>query len=74
MNEDRRQRADRPHAASRSVARGGSAIGGGAPQFLAAMRNAAMTLLRAIGIGNIAEALRENAWNTQRLLAILGNQ
>ena len=45
---------------------------GGAPQILAAMRNAALTLLRALGTDNIAEALRENAWNPQRLLAIFG--
>jgi predicted transposase YbfD/YdcC len=47
---------------------------GGAPQILAATRNAAITLLRALRIDNIAAALRENAWKPQRLLAMLGRR
>lgn len=35
---------------------------GAAPQVLAALRNAVLTLLRATGATNIAAALREHAW------------
>jgi hypothetical protein len=45
---------------------------GAAPQIMAGVRNAAISLLRALKIDNIAEALREFAWNPQRLFAILG--
>lgn len=44
---------------------------GAAPQILAGLRNAAITLLRALGIDNIAQALRENAWHSHRLFTTL---
>ncbi len=47
---------------------------GAAPQILAGVRNLIMNWLRARKIGNIAQALRENAWNPQRLSAMLGKQ
>ena len=43
-----------------------------APQILAAIRNLAINWLRSQGIGTIAEALRENGWNSQRLFTKLG--
>ena len=45
---------------------------GSAPQNLAALRNAAIALLRFHGHTNIAAALRDCTWKTQRLLAMLG--
>lgn len=45
---------------------------GNAPQVLAAMRNAAISLLRNLGATNIAAALRENACKVDQLLATLG--
>ncbi|MGB0600540.1 MAG: ISAs1 family transposase [Rubripirellula sp.] len=45
---------------------------GSAPQVLAGVRNLVINWLRSCGIGNIAEALRENAWNPGRLFAKLG--
>lgn len=45
---------------------------GSAPQVLAGFRNAAITLLRALGVDNIAQALRQNAWHPQRLFTKLG--
>lgn len=45
---------------------------GSAPQILAGIRNAAITMLRALEIDNIAQALRANAWHPQRLFAKLG--
>jgi len=43
-----------------------------APQILAGIRNLAINWLRSQGIGTIAEALRENGWNSQRLFTKLG--
>jgi predicted transposase YbfD/YdcC len=45
---------------------------GSAPENFASLRNAAITFLRCLGCCNIAFALRQNAWQPQRLLAILG--
>ena len=45
---------------------------GAAPQVMAAVRNLVINWLRARKTVNIAEALRENAWNPQRLVATLG--
>jgi predicted transposase YbfD/YdcC len=45
---------------------------GAAPQILAAMRNAAISLLRSLGATNIAAALRENACRVDDTLATLG--
>jgi predicted transposase YbfD/YdcC len=45
---------------------------GSAPQVLSGIRNAAISLLRALGFNNIAEATREFAWKPQRLSVILG--
>ena len=45
---------------------------GSAPQNLAAVRNAAIGLLRRLGAANIAAALRENALKVDELLAKLG--
>jgi hypothetical protein len=45
---------------------------GHAPQNFAALRNAALALLRLHGYKNIAAALRDCTWNLQRLLAMLG--
>jgi predicted transposase YbfD/YdcC len=45
---------------------------GDAPQNLAALRNAIVSLLRLAGHTNIAAALRECTWKTQSLLAMLG--
>ena len=45
---------------------------GSGPQMLAAVRNAAISLLRALGINNIAAAVRRNAYQTDRLLTTLG--
>ena len=45
---------------------------GSAPHILAAVRNLLMNWLRSRGIDNIAEALRQNAWNPQPLFATLG--
>ncbi len=47
---------------------------GAAPQILAGVRNLIMNWLRTHKIGNIAQALRENAWNPQPLFAMLGKQ
>ena len=46
---------------------------GAAPQVLAAVRNLVINWLRSHTIVNIAQAVRENAWNPQRLFATLGN-
>ena len=43
-----------------------------APQVLASIRNLAMNWLRSLNVDNIAQALRENAWQTNRLFAKLG--
>ena len=43
-----------------------------APEVMAGLRNAAISLLRLSGVSNIAEALRENHYHTARLLANLG--
>jgi len=45
---------------------------GDAPQNLAALRNAIVSMLRLEGHHNIAAALRKCAWKTQRVLAMLG--
>lgn len=45
---------------------------GTGPQNLAALRNAAISLLRLAGVTNLAAALRENACKLDRLLARLG--
>lgn len=45
---------------------------GEAPQNLAALRNALISLLRLHGHANIAAGLRFCTWKTQRLLAMLG--
>jgi len=43
-----------------------------APEVLAGLRNAAISLLRLSGVTNIAEALRENLYHVRSLLAKLG--
>ncbi len=43
-----------------------------APQVLAGIRNLAMNWLRSLKVDNIAQALRQNAWQTNRLFAKLG--
>ena len=43
-----------------------------APQVLAGIRNLAMNWLRSLKVDNIAQALRDNAWQTNRLFAKLG--
>lgn len=45
---------------------------GSAPQCLAALRNAAITFLRASGVTNIAAALRNNVYQLPAILAKLG--
>jgi predicted transposase YbfD/YdcC len=45
---------------------------GGAPQILAACRNAAISLLRRWGCQNIAAALRQHAYQPRQLFAKLG--
>jgi len=45
---------------------------GSAPEVMAALRNAAITLLRLTGVTNVAAALRENAYRVKELLASLG--
>lgn len=45
---------------------------GSAPQAMAAIRNAAITLLRAQKVVNIAEAIREHAFKVQTLFARFG--
>ncbi len=45
---------------------------GDAPQNLAALRNAIVSMLRMEGNSNIAAALRACTWKTQRMLAMLG--
>lgn len=45
---------------------------GHAPQNLATLRNATISLLRLAGHTNIAAAFRSCTWQTQRLLAMLG--
>ena len=45
---------------------------GAAPQVLASVRNLVINWLRSQRIDNIAEALRQNAWNPQPLFAKLG--
>jgi predicted transposase YbfD/YdcC len=45
---------------------------GDAPQNLAALRNAVVSMLRLEGHANIAAALRECTWKTQRMLVMLG--
>jgi len=43
-----------------------------APQVMAALRNAAVSLLRLLGVTNIAEALRANPYRVPAVLAELG--
>lgn len=43
-----------------------------APEAMAALRNAAISLLRLSGATNIAEALRENLYHVRSLLTSLG--
>ena len=43
-----------------------------APQVMAGLRNAAISLLRLAGVANIAEALRENLYHVHKLLTTLG--
>jgi hypothetical protein len=43
-----------------------------APQVMAGLRNAAISLLRLSGVANIAEALRENFYHVPNLLTTLG--
>jgi hypothetical protein len=51
----------------------GSRIGtGAAPQVMAALRNAAGSLLRLLGVTNIAEALRANPYRVPDVLTELG--
>src|SRR5947208_1867018 len=45
---------------------------GSAPQVMAGLRNAAVTLLRRLGATNIAEALRANSYRVAELLTNLG--
>ena len=45
---------------------------GDAPQNLAALRNAIISLLRLEGHANIAAALRTYTWKSQRMLTMLG--
>ena len=45
---------------------------GDAPQNLAALRNAIISMLRIEGHANIAAAIRDCTWKTQRLLTRLG--
>jgi hypothetical protein len=45
---------------------------GAAPQVLAALRNAVLGLLRLAGVGNVAAALRHNAWQPGAALGYLG--
>ena len=45
---------------------------GSAPQILAGVRNLAINWLRNLKVDNIAQVLRENGWNPQRLFARLG--
>jgi len=45
---------------------------GHAPANFAALRNALISCLRLVGHNNIASALRTYAWQTQRMLAMLG--
>lgn len=45
---------------------------GDAPQNLAALRNAIISMLRLEGHANIAAALRECTWKTQRMFARMG--
>lgn len=45
---------------------------GSAPEAMAGLRNAAISLLRLSGVNNIAEALRENLYRVGELLANLG--
>ena len=47
---------------------------GAAPQILAGVRNLIMNWLRTHKVVNIAETLRENAWNPHRLFTMLGKQ
>jgi predicted transposase YbfD/YdcC len=42
------------------------------PQVMAALRNAALSLLRLSGSTNISASLRSCAWNTQRTRNLLG--
>ena len=43
-----------------------------APQVMAALRNAAVSLLRLLGVTNIAEALRANPYRVPDVLAEMG--
>jgi hypothetical protein len=45
---------------------------GAAPQVMAALRNAAVSLLRLLGAGNIAETVRANPYRVPAVLAELG--
>jgi Transposase DDE domain len=45
---------------------------GAAPEAMAGLRNAAISLFRLSGVTNIAEALRENVYHVRSLLAKLG--
>jgi len=45
---------------------------GNAPQCLAALRNAVISLLRSFGVTNIAAALRKNAYQVDHVFTMLG--
>jgi len=45
---------------------------GGAPQVLAALWNVVLGLLRRRGVPNVAAVLRENGWQPQGALRLLG--
>jgi hypothetical protein len=45
---------------------------GAAPEVMAGLRNAAISLVRLSGLTNIAEALRENLYHVRHLLTKLG--
>lgn len=45
---------------------------GAAPEVMAGLRNAVLSLLRWRGVGNVAEARRHYSWNVNEALALLG--
>jgi predicted transposase YbfD/YdcC len=45
---------------------------GSGPEVMAAIRNAAIGFFRSIGVTNIAETLRRNPYQVEKLFAILG--
>lgn len=45
---------------------------GSAPQIMAALRNAAISLLRLSGVTNLAAALRSNAYHVTSVLSLMG--